>query len=82
MNCLTLQGKGMLRGSSDTGGSSIVCSQTSRCFETAHPFAWCVCSSGLAGKQLKEENDCFMSTFYRSVIYRICIPANPKCMSS
>lgn len=53
----------MLRGSNKTVSSSIVCKVKLLCVFSVYFLP------GLVGKLLKEENDCFMSTFNRRITY-------------
>lgn len=60
----------MLRGSQKTVSSSVVC-KVKLLFVFRLPTLLLSVYSllGLAGKLLKEENYCFMSTFHRSITY-------------
>lgn len=70
LDCLTLWGKGMLRGSHKTVSSSVVCKvKLLYVFRLPTLLSRVYFLLGLAGKLLKEENDCFMSAFHRSIMY-------------
>lgn len=70
MDCLMLWEKGMLRGSQKTVSSSVVCKvKLLFVFRLPTLLLSVYFLLGLAGKLLKEENYCFMSTFHRSITY-------------
>lgn len=67
----------MLRGSHERISSSVVCKVKVLCVFRLPTFLPTVYFRlGLAGKLLKEENDCHMSTFYGGITDRICVLEN------
>jgi hypothetical protein len=84
INRLMLWGKEMLRGSNKSVSISVVCSQTSKCFYTAHPLPQCIFCSWSSWQTPEGREWLFLCLLFLDVqgTYKICILANLECTSS